>query len=471
MTKSEHFLKKFVEPESVAIIGASNNPARNNYHLVGNLINLGYGGRIYPVNPRESEISGLKTYSNVEDIEEIVDLAVIGVSAVVTPSVLEACAKKGIKRVTLIAGGFSEIGSEGKKIQRRMHELLNHYGMRAIGPNALSPINVHGKFAVSFHELKKIEPGRLSLIFQSGLYEPAFEWLLSDFNFHFSKLIDLGNKMDINEVDALEYYISDPFTSVIGIHMESIAGDGRRFYDLLHAAAREKKQVVVLKTGRTPAGAEAAASHTGAMVRGNDRVFDGALKQAGAIRVDTTEDFFDVTRALDRFYGVVPKGNRVAVAMLPGGLGVMVTDLCERSGLSMARTEKATVEKLEKAFPSWEIAPNPWDLGVTMQFKDPVTVYGTWIQAMATDPNVDMLAFQLHSKMLLMPEEFFSLFTAAAKVGKPTAVWINGIEPGENDALKWLEENQVAVFRFPEKAIAGLVALYRLTRRFDHFDR
>jgi acetate---CoA ligase (ADP-forming) len=463
MTESEHFLKKFVEPESVAVIGASNNTDRNNYHLVGNLINLGYEGRLYPVNPNEKEILGLKAYAGVKEIEEVVDLAVIGVSAALTPKVLTECAEKGIKRVTLIAGGFSEIGKEGKDIQKKMSEILRENGMRAIGPNALSPINVRGKFAVSFHELKKIEPGRLSLIFQSGLYEPLFEWLLSDFNFHFNKLIDLGNKMDINEVDALRYLVSDPSTSVIGIHMESIGGDGGAFFSLLREAREKGKQVVVLKTGRTPAGAQAAASHTGAMVLGSDRVFDAVLKQAGAIRVDTAEAFFDVTRALEQFGNLSPGGNRVAIAVLPGGLGVMVTDLCERSGLAMAKVGESTMGMLEKAFPSWDIAPNPWDLGVTMQFKDPVTVYGTWIDAMTADPNVDMLAFQLHSRMLEMPKEFFGLFVKAARAGKPTAIWVNGVEPGRHEMLKWLEENNVVVFRFPEKAIAGLVALYQAT--------
>lgn len=463
MRDSKHFLEKFIYPESVAIVGASNNPGRSNYHLVGNLIHLGFEGRIYPVNPKEKEICGLKSYSSVLEIEEVVDLAVIGVSSSLTPDVIQDCAQKGIKRITLIAGGFSEIGPEGKNIEKKMKALLKENGMRAIGPNALSPINVQGKFAVSFHELKKIEPGHLSLIFQSGLYEPAFEWLLTEFNFHFNKLIDLGNKMDITEVDALDYLIDDPCTSVIGIHTESIAGDGRIFLQLLNKARQRGKRVIVIKTGRTPAGAKAAASHTGAMVRGSDVVFDGVLKQTGALRVDTIEEFFDLTRSTDRYAALSAKGNRIAIAMLPGGLGVMITDLCERSGLSMADIGPETVEKLKTLFPSWEIAPNPWDLGVTMQFKDPVTVYGTWIKAMAEDPEVDMLAFQLHSKMLLLPKAFFKLFVQASEVGKPTAVWIMGKESGGNENLKWLEENGVGVFRCPEKAIKSLVTLYRLS--------
>ncbi len=464
MTGSEHFLEKFVSPESVAVVGASNNPARINYHLVGNLINLGFPGRIYPVNPNEKEILGLKSYAAVSDIEEVVDLAVIGVSAAQTPKVLEECARKGIKRVTLIAGGFSEIGAKGKEIQNHLADLLKEFHMRAIGPNALSPINVHGKFAVSFHELKTITPGNLSLIFQSGLYEPAFTWMLTDYNLCFSKLIDLGNKMDITEVDALNYLIDDPQTKVIAIHTESISGDGREFFNALRKARAKNKRVVVIKTGRTQAGAKAAASHTGSMVRGSDLIFDAALKQAGALRVDTIDTFFDIARALDRFGDIVPGNNRISIAVFPGGLGVMVTDLCERSGLAMAVIGKDSVERLKKIKMQWDMASNPWDLGVTTQFNDPITVYSTWVDAMVHDPDVDMLAFQVHDRMLLLGEDFFRIFLRAREAGKPTAIWMQGKLPGTHGLLKWLEAKNVPVFPSPEKAIQSLVALYRVTR-------
>ncbi len=464
MDGSEHFLEKFVKPESLAVVGATNNPNRNNYNLVANLVNLKYDGRIYPVHPKEKEILGLKTYPSVKDIEEVVELAVISVSYSQTPKVLEECAQKGIKRVTLIAGGFSEAGQEGKKAQKKMADLLRENGMRAIGPNALSPINVPGKFAICFHAIKRIKQGNLSLIFQSGLYEARFDWLFSEFNLHINKLIDLGNKMDINEVDALSYLVQDPETLVIGIHMESISGDGRQFFQLAREAKKKGKRVVVIKTGRTMAGAKAAASHTGAMVRGSDVVFDGALKQSGAIRVDTIEEFFDTTRGLDRFGTLSPKGNRVAIAMLPGGMGVMITDLCERAGLVLAGVQETTVDKLRKVFPPWDIAPNPWDLGVTMQFTDPMSIYQTWVESMTNDPNVDMLACQVPDRMLLLPKEFFEIFFRPVKAGKPTAIWVTGMDSGSHEILEWLEENNVPVFRSPEKAIQALVALYQLAR-------
>ncbi len=299
--KSEHFLNTFFDPKSVAIIGASNNPMRINYHLVANLVNLGFRGKIYPVHPVEREIMGLKAYPSVKQIDETVDLAVIGVSQALTLGVLKECIEKGIKRVIIIAGGFSEAGEKGKGLQEKMAQLIKDNGIRAIGPNALSPLNVSANFYVSFHPLNNIRPGALSLIFQSGLYEPRFSWLLSDFNYHLNKLIDLGNKMDINEVDALAYLVQDPQTRVIGIHLESIEGDGREFLRLIREASGRDKRVVVLKSGRTEAGTRAAASHTGALVQGNDLVFDGAMRQCGAVRAYTLDEFFDLTRALERF--------------------------------------------------------------------------------------------------------------------------------------------------------------------------
>ncbi len=218
----EHFLTKFFEPESIAIVGAPNNPMRANYSLLSNLLKLGFKGRIYPVHPSEKEILGVKAYPAVKDIPETVDLAVIGVSYAMAPQVLKECVEKGIERVTLIAGGFSETGEKGKSVQAEMARMVRQNGVRVIGPNALSPINVKAGLCISFHPMEAIKAGGLSLIFQSGLYEPRSGWLLKDFNYHLNKLIDLGNKMDVNEVDALTYLVEDPETRVIGIHMESI---------------------------------------------------------------------------------------------------------------------------------------------------------------------------------------------------------------------------------------------------------
>jgi acyl-CoA synthetase (NDP forming) len=460
----EHFLARFFEPESVAIVGASNNPMRANYYLLSNLLKLGFKGRIYPVHPSEKEILGVKAYPAVKDIPETVDLAVIGVSYAVTPEILKQCVEKNIKRVTLIAGGFSEAGEQGKRVQADMARLIRQNGMRAIGPNALSPINVKAGLCISFHPMEAIKAGGLSLIFQSGLYEPRSGWLLKDFNYHLNKLIDLGNKMDVNEVDALTYLVEDPETRVIGIHMESIGGDGREFLRLVRKASTQGKRVVVLKSGRSEAGAKAALSHTGALVQGNDRLFDGAMRQCGALRAQSLEDFFDLTRALERFGPLSMKGNRVFIATFPGGEGVIVTDVLEQEGLRLAEPSSATLDKLRVIFPAWDIPANPWDLGLTIQFHDPASIYTTVLDAMGADPNVDALAIQIHPEFLTVPKEFMGIFLRAAEAGKPIVIWLAGMESGRHENLTWLEEKGVPVFPSPEKAVRALAALHRLSR-------
>jgi acetate---CoA ligase (ADP-forming) len=463
-SNDEHFLTRFFEPESVAIVGASNNPMRANYHLLSNLLKLGFQGRIYPVHPSEKEILGVKAYPAVKDIPETVDLAVIGVSYAVTPEILKQCVEKGIKRVTLVAGGFSEAGEEGKKVQAEMARRVRENGVRVIGPNALSPINVKAGFCISFHPIESIRAGGLSLIFQSGLYEPRSRWLLTDFNYHLSKLIDLGNKMDVNEVDALSFLVEDPDTQVIGIHLESIGGDGREFLRLIRKASTQGKRVVVLKSGRSEAGARAALSHTGNLAQGNDLLFDGAIRQCGALRAHSLEDFFDLTRALERFGPLCLKGNRVFIATFPGGEGVIVTDLLEQEGLRLAEPGTATLDKLRAIFPAWNIPANPWDIGLTIQFHDPGSIYPTILGAMAVEPNVDALAVQIHPETLLIPKEFMGVYLRAAEAGKPTALWLAGMESGRHENLMWLEDKGVPVFPSPEKAVAALAALYRLSR-------
>ncbi len=456
-------MEKFLFPESVAIVGASRNPWRINYHLVANLINLGYQGKIYPVNPEAKEILGLTSYPSLKDIAAPIDLVVIAVSHNLTLPILKEALAKGIKRVTVVAGGFSETGAEGRKVQIEMAHLIKNNGARAIGPNALSPINTAINFAISFHPIKVMKKGALSLIFQSGLYEPRLDWLFGDFNLYLNKLIDLGNKMDVNEVEVLAYLIQDPTTKVIGIHLESIEGNGREFWHLLQEGAKNK-HIVVLKSGRTEAGAQAAASHTGVIVQGNDYVFDAALRQAGAIRAQNIEEFFDLVKALERFGPLWLKGNRLAIGTLPGGEAVIVTDICQMEGFTLAPLAKETQEKLKAIFPPWEISGNPFDLGVTLQFHDPLKVYATLLEAFLTDRNVDAIALQLPPRVNVMPREHFQKIIQAFQRQKPVVLWMAGVYPGSSESLTWLEEQGLPFFPSPEKALKALSALYRSSR-------
>ena len=459
MKHEDHFLHGFFHPQSVAVLGASRSPARIGHNLLANLLRLGFQGRIYPVHPEPGEMLGLRTYPSIEALPEVVDLAVIGVSHELTPGLLEECARKGVKRVVLVAGGFSETGQEGRRAQHAMKELLGRFGMRAIGPNALSPINARTGLAVSFHPIENMKPGGLCLIFQSGLYEPRLEFLLGPFGLRLHKLMDLGNKMDVNEVEVLSYMAQDPQTRVIGIHLESAEGGARNLFQVLKEATR-RVPVVVLKSGRTVAGVRAAASHTGVMAGGDDALFDAALRQAGAIRAQAIEEFFEICKGLERLSPFPMRGPRVALATLPGGEGVIVTDLCEMMGLASAQVSPSSLERLRPVFPGWDVGGNPFDLGVCVQFHQPVRVYQVYLEAMLTDPQVDAVAVMLPRWAARLPEEFLRPFEQVSQGQKPVVVWVPGMHGGEQPPLQWLEDRGIPVYPSPEMAIRVLAALY-----------
>ncbi|MDD5127907.1 MAG: CoA-binding protein, partial [Dehalococcoidales bacterium] len=272
-----HFLDYIFNPRSVAIIGTTDNKDRVNYHLAANLVNLKFTGRIYPVSPKLKEFMGIKVYPDVKSIDDEIDLAVISISAEKVLGAVRDCIAKGVKAISIIAGGFSEGGAAGKEAENELRRLIRESGIRVVGPNALSPINTANNLAIGFGPMTVLARGNLGFIFQSGLYQPRINWLFAAFKLRMSKLIDLGNKMDINEVDALEYFARDDETQVIGIHMESIAGDARRFLEVLRQTTPQNP-VIVLKAGRTEAGARAASSHTGAIIKSGDIAFDTALK-------------------------------------------------------------------------------------------------------------------------------------------------------------------------------------------------
>ena len=321
---------------------------------------------------------------------------------------------------------------------------MKEKGIRAIGPNALSPINSRNSLAISFFTINKLTQGNVSFIFQSGMYEPRFNWMLSDFHLGLSKLIDLGNKMDITEVDALEYLSQDPDTGVICLHLEAIKGGGRKFFDLLKETC-SRKPVIVLRGGRTDAGAKAAMSHTGSLVQGSNVVFESALKQAGAIKADTLDDFLYLAKTFS--YLPVPRGNRIAIATFPGGEAVLATDTVYQNGLIMAKPGQASYERLHKTFPAWEIALNPYDFGIIYTFSAFNNNHGAFIEAMADDENVDCMAVQLPPRGFLGdPDSFCQPFLAAGQKGKPLAIWQPEMLRFDNNIVTWLEAHSIPVF-------------------------
>jgi len=460
VNRQQHFLDSFFNPASIAVVGASRNPLKLSHNLLANLLTLQFPGRVFPINPGVPEILGLKAYPNLQAVEDEIDLVICGVPATSALEVIRDCVEKRVKGVVLVAGGFSEGGQDGKKLQTEIARLLKEHGIRAIGPNSLSPINSRYNLAIGFSLHEILTQGGASFIFQSGLYEPRLDWLLLDFHIGINKLIDLGNKMDVNEVEALEYLGDDPQTKVIAMHLESVEGDGRAFFRLLKEISR-RKPVVVLKSGRTPAAARAASSHTGVMAKGSDNVFDGALKQAGAIRAQTIEEFFDFAKAFECFTPLELKGNRIAIAAYPGGEGVIITDVCQVHGLSLADVSPETYDKLKTVAPPWAINPNPFDLGVSTQFNGPRKVYKILMEAMTADKHVDCLAFEIELSAMESPDGLFKAFLMAREKKKPLTVWPMENTGQDMTAIEWLESHKIPVYPSGERAVKSLAAVHR----------
>ena len=472
MSRVDHFLNHFFYPSSVAIVGATNNLFKMSFRLTQNLVDLNFQGKIYPVNPREKKISGIKAYATLQDIPGGIDLVVIAVPAPKAIDILKDCDKKGVKQVVIVTGGFSEGGEQGQKFHQEIASFVKEKDMRIIGPNTLGPINTSNNLAISFNPIKQMSHGGISFAFQSGFYDPKINWLISHLGIN--KIVDLGNKLDVNEVDVLEYFFQDPGTKVIAMHIESLHGNGRNFFDLLKKGSI-KKPVIILKSGRTPAGSLAAASHTGAIAGENDAIFDSMIRQTAAIRARNVEEFFDLSKAFE--FLKLPKGNRLAIITLSGGEGVMATDTCDMNGLTMAQLGDHTYQRLKMIFPPWEIPLNPMDAGVCLEFTlaDILKVFNTLI-AIPEDKNVDCIVMQ-------MPPDFFDLApkneNPSAKVsdslkeqcaqallnmkrgGKPFALWRTSMDRGEDELVEKLESNYLPVFPSSERAIKALSSLYR----------
>ncbi|MFC1856897.1 acetate--CoA ligase family protein [Thermodesulfobacteriota bacterium] len=459
MAHTHHFLERFFNPASVAIVGATGNPFKINYRLLQNIVNLGYKGKIYPVNPKAEEILGVKAFARLQDIPDPVDLVVSAVPPQKTLNIVKDCIETGVENLVIVTGGFSEGGEKGKELHEEISALVKENGIRLLGPNTLTPTNTANNFAISYNPIKKLNRGDLSFGFQSGFYEPMINWVFS--HLPINKMLDMGNKMDINELDALEYFAQDPDTRVIAMHIESLHGDAREFLNLLKTTAR-KKPIIILKSGRTSAGSRAAASHTGTMARENDAVFDAALRQAGVIRARNIEEFFDFAKAFQ--FLTPPQGDRLAIITLSGGEGVMATDTLETYGFRQAGFSDKTRRRLKTIFPQWEIPLNPLDGGVCLQlhYADLPTYFDTLL-AIPEDEGVDCTIFQMLSwaSRDIMKEPYVEWLLRLKEKGKPFALWCSSLGADEMSVSEEIETYRVPVFRSSERAVKALAAMNR----------
>lgn len=366
-------LDSFFYPESIAIIGASNNPAKLGYQVFSNLKT--FEGEVYPVNIKRDKVQGFKAYKNLGKIRQKVDLAVITVPAKYVPETMRDIGEKGTKSALIISAGFKEVGKG--KLNKEIYRIAKKYGVRVIGPNSVGIMNPSQNLNASF--VIPAEDGNIALIFQSGGLGAASIYKTLTQNIGLSKFISIGNVIDVDYADLISYLDQDTHSKVILLYMEGIS-NGRRF---LEAAKKCKKPIIGLKGGKGEFGSQAVSSHTGSLA-GSYQVYRAAFKQSGIINATNFEELFAMSRA---FLMPIPRGQRTAIITNSGGAGVLVSDKIDERGLKIAKFQQQTREKLKSILPDLAAITNPIDTLASARGKE----FGKSLKVLLADKNVDII--------------------------------------------------------------------------------
>ena len=447
-------LTSFFNPKSVAIVGASKSPGKIGNIIVKNILESGYHGNVYPVNPKEKEIEGLTCYPSVSDAPEI-ELTVISVPSARALAVAEECGRHGVKNLVVISAGFKETGKEGLELERRLAETCRKYDMRMLGPNCVGLMDTHTPLNASFAAGFPLK-GEIAFISQSGaMLLSILDWSHSA-GLGFSKFVSLGNKSDLTEAHFIENAAEDPHTKVILCYIEDVE-NGEHFLKVAKIASR-LKPIIVLKSGTSQAGAQAASSHTGALA-GSDLAYETAFRHCGLIRARSMPEFFDLARAFA--FQPVPPGERVALVTNSGGPGIVATDTVELKGLKMARFTKETVEQLRSYLPAESNIYNPVDvLGDARADR-----YRFAMEKVMMDEGVDSAVVLVCPAGTTEPVETASTLIEMRKAHpeKPIfAAYMGGEKLAEG--ARTLSEAGIPCFTFPEPAIASVSGLVQYRR-------
>jgi acyl-CoA synthetase (NDP forming) len=447
-------LRSFFEARSIAVIGSFREGWFGGSVVIRSLLSAGYKGKIYPVHPNLTEMHGLKVYRKVSEVHRRIDLALIMISAKTVPQVLGECAQSGIKAVIVVADGFAERDQQGIRLQREIVDIARRGGIRIIGPNTAGIVNTaNGLNACPYDAgYYKLRRGSVAICAQTGMTNPqAFPY--SDLQFGVSKICDFGNKCDVDECDLLEYLERDTETRVISMYLESI-NNGRRFLEVVNRVA-SRKPVLVLKSGKTQEGARASASHTGSLAV-DDHIFEAACNQAGALRLERFNDLFEVPKVFA--HQPLPKGNRMAIITITGGVGVLSIDEGAKYGLEITRLSKRTRDHLNGIFPN--LGEIPVDVGPpAAAIRDFPSLYPEIFSAVMADENVDCLFNILWADPVgKLVEAYEGAFKRIrGKYLKPMVTWLYGPNRASVENLRQhMEELGFPVFRDPETSIRAL---------------
>jgi len=455
-------LKPFFEPASVAVFGSLKEGMGLGYGVIRNMLQFGYSGKIYPVSPTYSgEVLGFRVYSAVNDVAEPIDAAIVITPPPTVPGIIEQCARKGVKAAVIVSENFAEAGAAGAKFQQQLVDIVHRTGIRIMGPNTIGIFNPASGFVTNPYLItqEKIRKGGIAYCSQTGYVGLAAK-PLEDLALPVSKLCDIGNKCDVDESDVLNYLADDPETKVVAMHIENVK-DGRRFME----AARKvvaRKPLLILKAGRSEAGAEAMASHT-ASLAGNEQVYDAVIKQVGALRLNSWEEYWEVPKVFAE--QPLPRGNRIAIITGAGGLGVVVVDLAVESGLTIAKFAADTKKRLKKLSP--RLGGNPIDLGPVLTVtEDPFSAQREIIEAVLDDENVDCAAISVYAGFDDLIPPITQMFDGLKPhESKPITVWIYGMTHQVLDEmLRQLESRNLPTYLDFELAVKSLGFAARYSR-------
>ncbi|RJO71507.1 MAG: CoA-binding protein [Myxococcales bacterium] len=441
-------LESLLTPRSIAVIGASRTPGKVGHDVVANLVQGGFAGPLVPVNPSADEVCGFKCYPKVSDYPGEIDLGVIVVPPKHVLAAAENLIDAGAKAIITITAGFKEVGPEGAKLEAELAALCRGRGVRLMGPNVLGVINTHHKMNASFaHHLPK--PGDISVLSQSGAICTAILDWAAGRHLGLAKLISIGNKADVSEIDLLYTLAEDPETRVIVGYLESIVS-GDAFIRAAEEAA-SRKPVVIFKAGTTSAGVKAASSHTGSLA-GANVAYGAAFKRSGVVRADTFEALFDYATAFAM--QPLPKGNRVAIVTNAGGPGIIAADAVENSGMSVAQLDSARAQALRSKLPAAASVGNPIDV---LGDADPER-YALAVQAALEDDRVDAVIVILTPQAMTKPAETARAIARFAGGQKPLLACFMGgsdVMPARAELVL----SRLPDYTSPERAVSALKAM------------
>lgn len=459
-------MKSFFRPESVAVVGATPNKIKGGYHIFNNLATYYQKGAVYPVNPNYTEIDGKTVYRSLSELPERPELVIVFTPSQTIPGLIEEAARLGVKRVQIQAAGFSEVGADGTARAEAVMKIVRENGMRVWGPNCTGSVSARDFFFSPFMpapDLRKLLiPGPVSIIAQSGMMAGGFLLQVLDGGyFGIDKVAAIGNKMDIDEVDIIEYLAGEPDTRIILMYLEGIAR-GRRFMEV----ARElsgKKPLVVLKGGRSTGGRQAALSHTGTLA-GSDDVVTGALAQAGVIRVNDFIELINVGKAL----AMLPHargGTNIALITVTGGGGIVAADLINDFGLKLADLTEQTIKRLTPIFPAWMPPKNPVDIWPTMELRGINEALQSVIPIVLEDQNVDAVVILPFASPISERLDIQPIKSAILKTKKPVVSWLFGFIPSFEPFTHLMRDAGIPVYLELNQAARVLAGLRQMAGR------